>query len=337
MRLRSLLAVLVLAIAGLGFTGCGSSSNSEFVATGGQQVSPNSGEVVFNFVQAQTAFTVDADTTELQFDFYNGVDAAPIFSTTRDFETTIAIGGVPTDATTVIITGFDVNGFPLFTITQTITVVGGETTTVEAINSPIPVTLTNLRLAPGNLFSLEDELTEVNVIVNQTTQVFLFAEFSDGSIVLVGNQAEYTSTNEAIATVTDLATVRGVSLGTTSLLVQFEGQTLTVPIIVTDGLSQTLSSISVTNSEQPIVVSNGTPVQITVSGTVAGGGNGSVTGSPNLTYVPDNQNFSVDANGNLSVNDQAVDAETTTITVTYTNPDTTTVETTVGATASVTQ
>ena len=93
MRFRSFLAVLVLAIAGLGFTGCGSSSSSDFVATGGPvDGGPTSGELVFNFITAQAPFVVDANTAELQFDFYNGVDADPVFSTTRDFDSTIVIG-----------------------------------------------------------------------------------------------------------------------------------------------------------------------------------------------------------------------------------------------------
>ena len=61
MRFRSFLAVLVLAIAGLGFTGCGSSSSSDFVATGGPvDGGPTSGELVFNF--SSTSTTVSTPT-----------------------------------------------------------------------------------------------------------------------------------------------------------------------------------------------------------------------------------------------------------------------------------
>jgi hypothetical protein len=330
MRFRSFLAVLVLAIAGLGFTGCGSTStSSEFVATSNDVFMANSGELVFNFITAQAPFPVDANTANIQFDFYNGVDAAPIFSTFRAFDTTITIGGVPTDARNVIITGFDANGFPLFTINQTITVVGGATTVVEGINAPVAVTLTTLRLAPGNLFQLDQQLTQVDVPLNGTTQVFLFAEYSNGSIVLVGSQATYTSGAPAVATVSTLATVTGVAVGNTTLLVQFGGQTLNVPIIVTDGVNQALSAISVTNA-QPISVAVGTPVQISVSGTRASDGQQFGLAPTDVTYASDSAVFVVDANGMVSTA-TGVTGNTGIITVTFTNPDTSTVT----ATASV--
>ena len=325
MRFRSFLAVLVLAIAGLGFTGCGSSnSGSEFVATGGTPVGATSGELVFNFITAQAPFVVDANTAELQFDFYNGVDATPVFSTVRDFDSTIVIGGVPITATEVVITGFDANGFPLFTITQTITVVGGETTTVEGINSPVAVSLVDLRLAPGNLFDLDQELTSGEVPLNATAQVFLFAEYSNGSIILVGDQATYTIVDTNIATVNAFGTISGLTVGTTTLLAQFQGQTINVPVVVNDGSLLTLSGISV--SPSPVEVSAGNPVTVVVSGTRASDGQSFSGLTTNLTFaVNDQANFAVSPSGEVSVVGTPASGTSTTLTVTYTNPDNSTV------------
>jgi len=328
MRFRSILAVLILAIAGLGFTGCGSSSSSsEFVATSSEITGPGSGELVFNFITAQAPFVVDADTTQLAFDFYNGVDPDPIFSTVRDFDSTIAIGGVPVAASQVVITGYDANDFPLFNISQTITVVGGATTTVEGINSPVAVTLVDLRLAPGNLFQLDQELTSVEVPLNATAQVFLFAEFSNGDIVLVGDLATYTILDTNIATVNSFGTISGLTVGTTTLLAQYEGQTINVPVVVNDGSLLTLSAISV--SPNPVAVSDGNPVTVVVSGTRASD-NQTFSGiTSNVTFsVGDQANFAVSPAGEVSVVGTPASGTNTILTATYTNPDSSTVSTT---------
>ena len=226
MRFRSFLAVLVLAIAGLGFTGCGSSgSGSEFRGHNQRRVSHrprgSSSLTLFRLkrpsrsmlplpICSLTSTTVSTPT--------------PFFSTFRAFDAQISIGGVPTASTLVIITAFDANGIPLQTFTQTISVAGGETTVIEGIASPVAVTLVQLRLAPGNLFELDQQLTEVDVVVGLTTQVFLFGEYSDGSIVLLGDLGTYSTVDEGIATVSTLGTVSGISIGTTTLLAQFGGQ-----------------------------------------------------------------------------------------------------------------
>ena len=325
MRFRSFLAVLVLAIAGLGFTGCGSSSSSDFVATGGPvDGGPTSGELVFNFITAQAPFVVDANTAELQFDFYNGVDADPVFSTTRDFDSTIVIGGVPVAATQVVITGFDANGIPLFTITQSIQVVGGETTTVDGINSPVAVTLVDLILISGSVFDADQELTTVEVPLDATTQVFLFAEYSNGSLVLLGDQATYTVVDTNIATVSSFGTVSGLSVGTTTLLAQFQGQTLNRSLIVNDGSLLTLSGISV--SPNPVEVSAGNPATVVVSGTRASDGQSFSGLTANLTYAVDDQaNFAVSPGGEVSVVGTPASGTSTTLTASYTNPDNSTV------------
>lgn len=332
MRFRSIMAILVIAIASLGFVGCGSSSDS-FVATGNPDGPPSTGGLTFNFITAQSPFTVDAATNTLRFDFFDGTSANAVLSVTRPFAASVTIENIPASVRAVLITGFDANGFPLFTINQTVTVTAGSTTTVDGLTNAVPVTLTQLRLAPGTLFDLDSELTQVSVQVGGTTQVFLFAEFSNGSIVLLGDQATYSipADGSGIASVSNLGTVTGLSSGTTTLLAQFGGQTLSRPVVSSDGFNPQLESINVINPT-PITVASSAPVQITTNGNRVGGGSGIINPS-SLGYTTDNVGFTVSANGLLSVSDQVTSGTTANLTVTWTNPDNTPVSTVVAVQA----
>lgn len=324
MRLKSLLAVLLLAIAGLGTVGCGSSSNDDFVIGGDTVGPPRTGNLTFNFVTAQGAFEVDAGTARLRFDFFNGVDQTPVLTVTRDFANSITIENVPTSATSVLITGFNANRIPLFTISQSIAVSPGETAVVDGLSNAVPVTLSQLRLAPGSLFEADGELTQVVVPVGGATQVFLFGEYSNGSIVLLGDLATY-SVGSNIATVNTTGLVSGVSAGTSTFIAQFAGLTKSVPLLVNDGTSIDLDSITVQN-QAPIQVSTATPVQLIVSGT---GSTGTFALPSNrLTYSVDpSVGWSVSTSGVVSVQESVVAGSTAVVTITWTNPDSSIVNT----------
>ena len=326
MRFRSFMAILVIAIASLGFAGCGSSSDS-FVATGNPDGPPTTGGLTFNFITAQSPFTVDATTNTLRFDFFDGNNADPVFSVTRPFAPSVTIENVPASVRSVFITGFDADGIPLFTINQTVAVTPGSTNTVDGLSNAVPVALSRLRLAPGTLFDLDAELTQVNVQVGGTTQVFLFAEYSNGSVVLLGDKATYSipESGANVASVSNLGTVTGLGSGTTTLLAQFGGQTLSRPVISSDGFNPQLESINVINPS-PITVAAGTPVQITTNGQRAGGGSGIISPS-SLAYTTDNVGFTVTPGGSLSVSEDVASGITANLTVTWTNPDSTTVST----------
>jgi len=331
MRIRSILAILVLSFISLGLVGCGSSgSSSDFVATSADTTAPNTGDLTFNFVTAQTAFTVDADTNTLRFDFYNGVDDAPIFSQVEPFAATITVENVPVSARTVIITGIDAEGFPLYTITQSIDVTPGENTVVDGINNAVPVTLSELRLASGSVFDLDLELTEVNVPVGGTTQVYLFALYSDGSVLLVGDSATYSidPNGPLIASVNENALVTGLTAGTSRFIAQFAGQTLNVLLSVNDPNNANFASLSV-NNETPIVMNGGDTVQLAVLGTDADGMTfGVPSDSENLAFSIDGDSeFTVSDTGLISFAQTNETGLSATVTVTYTNANATTVDT----------
>ena len=337
MRFRSLLALLVLGIASFGLVGCGDNDNTtDYVATTSNQTALSTGALTFNFITAQTAFTVDANTTTLYFDFYDGgASGTPVFSVTKPFESQITIEGIPVAARTVVITGVDANGIPLYNITQAISVVGGQTNTVDSVNNAVPITLDELRLAPGNVASLDQTLTLINVAEGGTTQVFLLAEYSDGSIVLLGDLATYSieAGGEAIASVSTQALVSGLAIGSTNFIATYGGQTLQVPVSVTSQFAINFDSLSIVNA-QPVVVATDTPVQISVVGNSGNAIFGLSPTDAGLSYSVDVVGFDIDASGVLSVLDTVPTGTAATVTVTYTNPNTTAVVATLGVTAS---
>lgn len=235
MRFRSLMALLFISFTALGLSGCGSSgSSSEYVMTGTPE-QPNTGSLTFQFARAQQSFEVDAQTVRLRLEFFENVSAlgAPVVTTTVDFQPTVTVENLPTSVRSVKITALDGNRIPLSTLVQSVVVVAGENTVVQVGADPVPVTLLGLRLI-GDAVSRND-LTSVSIPVNGTSQVFLEAEYSDGSKVIVGAGATYShdpnvGNSENILEIGELGQLRGLSQGQTSVIVEFGGQSLTLPV-----------------------------------------------------------------------------------------------------------
>ena len=335
MRYRSLLAFLVISFVSLGLVGCGSSNDDvNFVSTQNPPVQ-TTGAVQFNFVNPQ-AFTVDAATSTLLFEFFDASSTTtPVVTSTQNFAASVTVSNVPVSVTSVRITGFNANRIPLFTINQSISVVGGETNVVPGLGTVVPVTLSKLRLAGGSIFNLDTELTSLTVELGGTGQVFLFGEYSNGSTVLLGTQATYAilSGGESVASVDANGTVSGLTVGSTQLLASFSGQTLNVPLAVVAPGTQNYTSIQVTNPTQPIPLATGTSVNIGTSGTTSGG-NVFGLNSSTLTYSLSNTvDFAVTSAGAVSVNTGVATGTTATVTVTFTNPDSSVVTTTVDVVA----
>lgn len=328
MRIRSLMAASVASVVCLGFTvGCGSSSNnSEYVVSSAQVQQQTTGSVVFNLVKAQTAFSVDTATATLKFEFFDGVTSNAVYTATKTFATSITLDGVPTSARTVVITSFDANGFPLSTITQAIEVVGGATTPISAVNTKVPVLLNKLRVVSSDLSKIDTALTSISVPVGGTFQTFLAAEYSNGSVVLVGSNATYAIGNGGggFASVNNLGTISGLAAGTTTLDVGFAGQTLSIPLTVSNGVTVNFTSLKIENT-QPIQLAPGGTATLAV---VADNQFGLNPADSRLTYVSNSNGFTV-TNGVLKADAGLTAGATATITATYTNPDTTKVTATV--------
>lgn len=331
MRFRSLLAVLVVALTGFGLVGCGSSgTNNEFVRFGNADGEPTTGSLVFNFITAQSAFTVDANSANLRFEFFESGNATPVLTVNRPFAQSITIDNVPETVTAVQITGFDAAGFPLYTINQTVSVIAGASVTVGGFTNAIPVVLNRLRLAPGNVFNLDQELTQVDVQVGGTSQVFLFAEFSNGSVVVVsGEGLVYDIAGaQGIASVNSLGTVSGLSAGNVTLIASFRGQTLSRPVSVTSGFAQSLSAVSIANAATPLVVTTAAPVQVVTTGTRASDNQSFGLSPSSLSYTIDNPVFAVSGSGVVTVSTGVAVGTNALLTVIWTNPNNSIITTT---------
>lgn len=327
MRIKSLLASACIGLACLGLVGCASDGiDSEFIAVSDEANLPDNGTLVFNFARAQQAFVVGNTTTTFKFDFFGGAAGELLLSERRDFAPTIRIAGIPTAANTVRITTFDANGIPRQTIAQAVGVDPRGETVVEGLSNATDVAFSRLRIAPGTVGELgeNNSLSQVDVQTGGVSQVFLFAEYSEGTVVLVGDQGNYSTTNGGVASVSPTGAVTGVSPGVSTLIAEFDMQSLSIPILVTDDLNQVFTSIDVAHTQPLTLPAGGDPFQVTVTATRGDGQQfGLNPASTALTYVVASESnaFVVSSTGVVTVAVGAPAGATGVLTIQYQNPD----------------
>ncbi len=194
-RLSTLIAALVVGLVTLGLTGCGSSGdgNDAFVATTPPTGNTTTGAVTFNFVAAQYAVGPTANQLRIEF-FPNATQTGtPSLSVTVPFAATVTVQNVPVTTQSFRVTSYDQNNVPLVTVTQTITVIADTVNTVAQIAAPQAVQLNQIAVVNSNVFppTLANQITTFNLEVNGTGQIYLVAVYSNGDIVIVGDQANY--------------------------------------------------------------------------------------------------------------------------------------------------
>lgn len=337
MRSRSLLAVLFFCFTALGLAGCGNSSDNG--AFGGEFVNTNPpapvfvGGLTFNFVDdvaAQAPFEVDPATETLRFQFFENVGAVgqPAVTTTSDYQSTVTITGLSTSLQSVKITGLDADGIPLYTITQAVTIVGGETTIVPAVAAPVAVTLQQLQLvsSPVTFTPVGDFELEVN----GTAQLYIAAQYSDGTLINVSNAATFSNdandpSSSSILSVGSLGQLRGLNAGETTVLVQFDGQTLTVPVTVVSAFSATFSAILI--QPDPINIAAGASQSLALFGLRASDDNvfGINPAGDDVTLSVSGASSITVSNGVVSAAANAPGGAQAVLTATYTNANGTTV------------
>ena len=336
MRFRSLMTLLFLSFTALGLVGCGSSGNStEFVATN-PAAAQTTGSLTFRFqpvAVAQTAFDVDAATARLVFRFFENGDASGQATDTRThaFATEVVVENLSTSVRSVRITGLDANGIPLYTIVQPVAVVAGQDVIVNATGTNVPVVLSSLSFVPANSTS-QAPLTSVNLSVGETAQVFLRATYDDGTVVVVNNAgAEFVNDpadpdSAAIFEVSATGSLRGLSAGSSAVIARFAGQTLGLPVEVSDSQNVTFTDLSFAVAD-PFLVEAGTSVAVPVTGTTSTGGTNVLASPSRITYdLVGDAVFSV-SNGVVTVSEAAVGGEFASLTATYDNANGTTTTT----------
>lgn len=142
---------------------------------------------------AQGTFTDEADNDATQEANWVSSDET-VATVNNDFGTKGLVRGVGVGSTTIILT-------------------------LQDRRIEIPVTVGARRLV-----SVEVTPSSVTVAASSTTALFATATFSDGATESITEQADWTSSNTAIATVNDSGVVSGVAVGTSTVTASFDGQ-----------------------------------------------------------------------------------------------------------------
>ena len=259
---KVLLALLVLFV-----MGCGDSNNNDFVFTGNQnnptialiQVTPAGSALAAGTTRQMTATAV----------LTNG--------TSQDVTDQVTWTSSPTTIATVSDTGLVTGVAPgEATITATLNGVSGSTN----INVTSAV-LTGLEVTPATL-SRPAGVSE---------QFRAIGSFSDGSSQDLTSSADWDSSSDAVATVSDLGLVRTVAPGgPVTITASFGGFSDTASVTVTDA---TLVSIAVTADN--FIIPIGLSEQLTATGTYSDGSEVNITND--VTWNDANDNISISATG----------------------------------------
>lgn len=201
----TLLAVFVL--------GCGS-SNQDFITTTntgantgantGGTTGDATGSLSFSFTQTQSA-EVPTATITLNFEFFDATGNSVLVVNDVAFAPTITIENVPTSATDVEITAFDVVGEPLVAIAQAVDVVPNTESTVNFDTATIiPVRIVSLSVSPNS----------ADLAVDDTVTLQVSGSYSNGIVrALPASAITFNSSAPSIATVSTAGVVTGVSAG----------------------------------------------------------------------------------------------------------------------------
>lgn len=337
MRLRSLLAALIIGLSTLGLVGCGSDNEDNgFVAATQPAVNTTTGAVSMNFVQAQ--FAVGATAANLKFEFFANTTQAGTASltTTVPFAATVTIQNVPVTTQSVRVTSFAANGVPLVSFTQNITVTAGVTNAIPTVATPTAVVLNQLVLTSSNVFppNIANPITSLVVDVGALSQVYLVAVYSDGTQLIAGNLANYQpDPNNAnagnIFSVNNVGTVTGRAAGTANLVITFGTQTVQVPVTVQPAGSVNFTSISA----NAITVAAGMTGQLVATGT-ANNAVFSLDAARTTYAIAGGAGITISNTGLVTVAGGTAAGTTATVTVTYTNPNASVLTTTAVVTSS---
>jgi hypothetical protein len=150
---RSTLSLLLAAVVAFLVVGCGSSQNDFVFTNTNIPVAPTTGNLTFNFVQAQGTITVPNGTTTLDFTFFSGPNQTGNTTLTdfgRDFAAQVTVVGVPTNTRSYLIVARNANGAALASTTGAVLVAPGQTTPVDVTGSVTVLTQPNN--SPLNVF-----------------------------------------------------------------------------------------------------------------------------------------------------------------------------------------
>ena len=146
------ISFLFLLTLGLIVSGCGGvggsdvAAKSDFTFTGATAPGAQTGTVVANFFRPQATLNVPTNTAEISFRFFNGPDGTgtQLQYELRDFATTITIDNVSTTVQSVIVRAMAADGSVLMQATTNLTVLAGETVTLDFAGAAVEFPVVSL-------------------------------------------------------------------------------------------------------------------------------------------------------------------------------------------------
>ena len=333
----SKLILLLISLVSLIAVGCGD-SREEYVFTG---TAPTAtvGNLTFQFDQAATAQQaglVPAGTTSLQFRFYANTtanDTDLVYEATAPYADSVTVENVPNTAVFVRVTAYGANGVPLAVLTGNFRVIAGATVPVD-LSTPTAVTFDSIGVSP-------DAVTlTLGTNGNDSAQLTIVGNFSNVQSVTFpassfAANAEFTSSNPAVAAVSTTGLIEAVSNGTAVITTEYSlngiSRTDTTTVTVTGGIVN-VNTLEITPSTLTLPAGSSS-ANLTATFTAAGS-NTTADVSSNVTYTSSAAGITVDNETNQVVVAANVTAGTTaTVTGTYTTGNVTvsdTVNVTVG-------
>lgn len=308
---RQSLAILLISFLSVLSLGCGN-SNDEFVFTGTNNPSANTGSLTFSFTDA----LAPAGTTSVRFDLFDAVGGtgSRIDTRTAPYQTTITLNDVATSVRSTRITFVAANGVPLRVLLGNVSVPAGSNGQVDlaAFTSTVPV-FEGLAVAPAAVSLTQGATQALTVIAS-------FSNDFDVNVSGAGKGVTYSEDGSDHVTVSAAGVITGTNVGTAEVLVSFtaNGTTLTVeiPVTVTSSVNGTFEITPATVTEAP---GDTTTAPLVATFTPTTGSSSNVIAD--VDFVSNNADVVVNPNGTISIAATAQPGDSAILTGTYTDGD----------------
>lgn len=242
------------------FAGCGHSEANYVFST--NQAPANTGNLVFNFFQAQAVFEYEAPagTNAVKFELFTGPNGSGTLNDirTEDFQPQIVLNNVSSAVQSAVLTFYSPSGIPLLEVTVDAPVIANQSVTVDFSDATerVPV-FTSLSATPKPLPTIN---------INGQTPINVLASFDNGDNVdLTGDTQvglSYDLATPGFVTVSNAGVVTGQAEGNTDITVSLTANGTLKSDVVSATVTGVVDGLVLTRLE---ITAN--PTVITVDGT----------------------------------------------------------------------
>lgn len=210
-------------------------------------------------------------------------------------------------------TGYDLSVIDV--VYGKVTAVGEGSTAItvsyEGKSASVPVTVTTTPVDPV-LTSISVSPDSAALKVGKDAQLAVTALYSDGSKKDVTSDADYSTANPSIATVSDTGKVTALGKGETTVTASYEGKSYEVPVAVSEETTTPVELTSISVSPNNVDLKVGKDAQLTVTAAYSDGSKKDVTKDAKYS-VPGTNMVTVSNTGKVT----AIGSGKTIITVSY--------------------